>query len=107
MTKIASVNDKTLPSLLASSTLPVLIDFGATWCGPCKVIEPYVEKMAEDWKGRVTVVKVDVDDSPNIAMQYQVMGVPTLILFKDNRAVERTSGMQPLEKLVDRFEKHL
>ncbi len=107
MTKITPVNESTLPTLLASSKLPVLVDFGATWCGPCKMLEPSVEKLAENWKDKLSVVKVDVDESPNIAMQYQVMGVPTLILFKDNKALDRTSGLQSLDKLIERFGKHI
>lgn len=107
MAKITSVNDSTLPKLLASSILPVLVDFGAAWCGPCKMLDPAVEKLAESWEGKITVVKVDVDESPNLAMQYQVKGVPTLILFKSKAPVERTSGLQPLERLVERFRKHL
>lgn len=107
MTHLTSVNETTLPKLLTSSSNPVLVDFGATWCGPCKMLEPSVEKLAENWKDKVSVVKVDVDESPAVAMQYQVMGVPTLILFKNNMAVERTSGLQPLDKLIERFGKHI
>lgn len=81
MSNIKSVNETSLSTLLTSSKVPVLIDFGAVWCGPCKMIEPYVEKLASNWKDKVVVVKVDVDESPNLAMQYQVMGVPTLILL--------------------------
>jgi thioredoxin 1 len=107
MSNIASVNETTLSTLLTSSIVPVLIDFGAAWCGPCKMIEPFVEKLAVNWKDKALVVKVDVDESPNLAMQYQVMGVPTLILIKDNKPVDRTSGLQPLEKLVERFGKYI
>jgi thioredoxin 1 len=107
MSNIESVNESSLPTLLTSSKVPVLIDFGAAWCGPCKTIEPFVEKMAENWKDKVVVVKVDVDESPNLAMKYQVMGVPTLILLKDNKPLDRTSGLQPLEKLVERFGKYI
>jgi thioredoxin 1 len=107
MSNIASVNETSLSTLLNSTKVPVLIDFGAVWCGPCKMIEPFVVKLAEDWKDKVVVVKVDVDESPNLAMQYQVMGVPTLILLKDSKPVDRTSGLQPLVKLVERFGKYI
>lgn len=107
MAKITPVNESTLPALLASSTLPVLVEFSAAWCGPCKMLEPVVDKLAESWGGKAVVVKVDVDESPNLAMQYQVMGVPTLILFKAKTPVDRTSGLQPMERLVERFGKHL
>ena len=107
MSNIESVNETSLSTLLTSSKVPVLIDFGAAWCGPCKMIEPYVEKLASNWKDKVVVVKVDVDESPNLAMQYQVMGVPTLILLKDSKPVDRTSGLQSLDKLVERFGKYI
>lgn len=103
MSHITPVNDATLADLLKSSSLPVLVDFGATWCGPCKMIEPHVEKLAETFQNKVQVVKLDVDESPNTAMQNQVMGVPTLILFKGGKVLERTSGLQSYEKLVERF----
>jgi len=103
MSYITPVNDASLADLLNTSTIPILVDFGATWCGPCKLIEPHVEKMAETYQNVIRVVKLDVDESPETAMRNQVMGVPTLILFKDGKAIERTSGLQPYEKLVERF----
>jgi len=107
MTKLISVNTASLNDLLKASTLPVLVDFGATWCGPCKMIEPLVEKLAQQYEGLMTVVKLDIDESPDTAYTYQVMGVPTLMLFKNGTVVERTSGYQPYENLVSRFSKHL
>ena len=107
MSFITPVNETSLADLLKTSPLPVLVDFGATWCGPCKMLDPFVEKMAEAWQGKITVVKLDVDDCPFAAEQNQVMGVPTLILFKAGKPVDRTSGFQPYEKLVERFSQYL
>lgn len=86
---------------------PILLDFGAAWCGPCKLIEPVLLKLETSWQGKVAFGKVDVDESPDLAMQYQVMGVPTVILFQRGQAVERASGYLPENRLVDKFSPHL
>ena len=82
----------------------VFIDLYATWCGPCKMMAPAVEKLAEEYEGRAVIGKLDVEESMDIAGRYGVMNVPTLILFKDGRAVERKVGLQSasdLRKLLD------
>ena len=82
----------------------VFIDLYATWCGPCKMMAPAVEKLAEEYEGRAVIGKLDVEESMDIAGRYSVMNVPTLILFKDGRAVERKVGLQSasdLRKLLD------
>jgi thioredoxin 1 len=81
---------------------PVLVEFGAPWCGPCRLLEPVLEELAGAYGDRVDFYTVNVDDSPQLAMDYQVMGVPTVILFKNGEAVERITGFRPrnaLEKL--------
>ena len=72
---------------------PVLIDFGATWCGPCKVADPIVEKVAEAFGGKVRVVKVDIDNSPELASKFQVRGVPTFIFMKEGKELDRQVGL--------------
>jgi thioredoxin 1 len=89
------------------ASLPVLVEFTAVWCGPCKMLEPVVKQLAQAWEGKVRVVKLDVDEDPNLAMDYQVMGVPTLMLFKNGQPVERVSGYQPKDRLEKKFLPHL
>ncbi len=86
---------------------PVLVDFTATWCGPCKMLDPIVEELAVEWQDKVKVVKVDVDNNPDIPMQYQVMGVPTLMLFIDGTPQHRMSGYKPKPKVIKEFSKLL
>ncbi len=104
---ISKVSEATFQSEVLQAASPVLVEFTAVWCGPCKMLEPIVKQLASDWGGKVHVVKLDVDDNPDLAMQYQVMGVPTLILFKQGQPVERTSGYQPKERLASKFLVHL
>lgn len=85
---------------LISSELPVLVDFYATWCGPCKMMSPILEDVAVKMKGQVKIVKVDVDKNPNAAEAYQVRGVPTLILFKHGKQVWRQSGVVQANQLI-------
>lgn len=89
------------------ATKPVLVDFGAEWCHPCKRLDPVVEELAEAWGDRVSVLKLDVDEQPDITMRYQVMGVPTLILFKDGQPVERMTGFAPRRRVENIFQPHL
>ncbi len=107
MAEIKSISDGTFEIEVLKADRPVLVDFGAVWCGPCKMLDPEVHKLAEQWAGKLKVVKLDVDDSPDIAGDYQVMGLPTLILFKNGKPVERVSGYQPKDKLEKKFSSHL
>jgi len=86
---------------------PVLVDFTAVWCQPCKMLDPIVKQLATDWGDKVKFFKLDVDDSPQIAVDYQVMGVPTLMLFKGGQPVERVTGYQPKDRLQKKFAPHL
>lgn len=98
------VTDETFDSEVLSSDLPVLVDFWAAWCGPCRMIAPVVESLAEDYRGRLAVAKLNVDENPDTASRYQVMGIPTLILFKGGQPVERFVGYLPKEDLERRVE---
>jgi thioredoxin 1 len=107
MPELDHVGESNFRSEVLESKSPVLVDFTAVWCSPCKMLEPVVKQLAADWQNKVKVVKLDVDDNANLAMEYQVMGVPTLMLFKDGKAVQRVTGFQPKERLVSKFSPHL
>jgi thioredoxin 1 len=107
MTDIPKISADNFKTDVLESAVPVLVDFTAVWCGPCKTLEPVVKQLAEQWEGKVKVMKLDVDDHPQLAMEYQVMGVPTLMLFKHGQPVERVSGYQPKDRLEKKFSPHL
>jgi thioredoxin 1 len=107
MADISKVSEDSFKIEVLESSQPVLVDFTAVWCGPCKMLDPVVKELAADWDGKLKVAKLDVDDNPNLAMQYQVMGVPTLMLFKNGEPVERVTGYQPKDRLKKKFSPHL
>lgn len=84
-----------------------LVDFWAPWCGPCKMIAPVLEDLAKDVEGKANIVKLDVDENQATAAKYEVMSIPTLIVFKDGEAVDKVVGFQPKENLAEVIEKHL
>ncbi len=89
------------------SDIPVLVDFWADWCGPCKMLAPTIEQLADEFTGRAKICKVDVQENPSIAESFAISGIPTLILFKNGKAVETMVGVQPKETLQKMIEKHL
>jgi thioredoxin 1 len=107
MADILKTSEGTFQKEVLDAALPVLVDFTAVWCQPCKMLDPVVKQLAEDWDGKVKIFKLDVDDNPQLAMDYQVMGVPTLMLFKSGQPVERVSGYQPKDRLQSKFTPHL
>jgi thioredoxin len=82
------------------SDLPVLIDFWAEWCGPCKALSPIIDELAGEYAGRVKIAKLDVDAEPGLAGQYNVLSIPMVALFKDGEVVERSVGLKPKDRLV-------
>jgi len=107
MPEIVHVNEDNFQSEVLQASQPVLVDFTAVWCGPCKMLDPVVKQLAAEWAGKVKVVKLDVDDNPNLTMQYQVMGVPTLMLFVDGQPSQRVTGYQPKDRLAAKFTPHI
>lgn len=90
---------------ILSGELPVLVDFWATWCGPCRALSPTVDEIAEEYAGKVEVVKCNVDDADQIAMQYRIMSIPTLLYFKGGQLVDRTVGLVDKDDIVARLSK--
>lgn len=86
---------------------PVLVDFWAPWCGPCRMIAPVVEELSQQYAGDLAVGKVDVDKCPDLAKQFRVMSIPTLILFKDGQVIDQKLGYQPKDALEDMIKKAL
>lgn len=93
--------------LIAQNQLPVLVDFWAECCGPCHMLAPVVKELARQWKGRVTVIKINTDEKPELSQRFGISSIPTLILFKNGREVHRLSGAAPIERLRTEFEPHL
>lgn len=85
----------------------VLVDFFATWCGPCKMLAPVVEQLAKEYRGRVAVYKLDVDEAQEPAMQYQIMSIPTLVFFRNGKETERIVGMVSETELLEAMERNL
>lgn len=79
------------------SSVPVIVDFWAPWCGPCRMVSPVIEKLAGKYSGKVKVVKVNVDDNQELAMKYEIMSIPTIMLFKDGKVVDKAIGAAPSE----------
>ncbi len=93
------VNTQNFQDEVLNSKTPVLVDFYADWCGPCQMLSPIVEELEGEYQGKVKIVKLDVDASQDIAMQYGVMSIPTLIMFKEGAEVKRTQGALPKSTL--------
>jgi len=99
MAEVIEVTDGNFEEQVLKSSLPVLVDFWAVWCGPCRMMGPVVEQMASEYDGKVKVGKLNVDDNPDTAARYGVRGIPTLILFSNGKVKAQTVGAQPREAL--------
>ena len=106
MSSFETINEDNFTEQVLKSTLPVVVDFGAEWCGPCKRLDPILEKLNQEWGGKVRMVRLDVDVNAGVVAQYQVMTLPTLILFKGGAEQERLIGLQSRERIIDKFSRH-
>ena len=104
---LVQISDKTFASEVLNSDLPVLVEFWATWCGPCRSISPIVEQLATEFSGKVKVTKLNVDESPATPSQYGVRGIPTLILFRGGKILDQIIGAVPKARLKALIEKAL
>jgi thioredoxin 1 len=99
--KIVTLTDATFDEHVKSADVPVLVDFWAEWCGPCKMISPVLEEIAEEQAGKIQIVKLNIDDNLDVTRRFDVMSIPTLILFKDGEPQMRLIGAKPKGQLVE------
>jgi thioredoxin 1 len=107
MAEPMAVNDANFETEVVKAQGPVLVDFWATWCGPCRMVAPVVEEIAGEYEGKLKVCKVDVDSNQQTAMKFEIRSIPTLILFKDGKAAERIVGFMPKDRLLAKIKPHI
>ncbi len=105
--RVVHLTDETFDDNIKDLAGPVLVDFWATWCAPCKIIAPLLEQLAEELGARVTIAKVDVDDNGDLANRFGIRSIPTLMVFKDGKVVDQMVGAAPKEQIRKLVEKHL
>lgn len=99
MSKPVAVDDSNFDQIVLQAEIPVLVDFWAAWCAPCRMVAPLVEELAEEYDGRISFVKLDVDQNPKTASKYGIMSIPTLLIFKKGEPVSHTVGLRPKAEL--------
>jgi len=104
MSKPVEIEEAKFNEAVLQAETPVLVDFWAPWCGPCRMVAPVVEELADEYEGKISFVKVNVDDNPKIASQYGIMSIPTLIVFKAGQPVDTIIGFRPKEELKKSLE---
>jgi thioredoxin len=107
MSHTTNLTDETFDEAIADAATPILVDFWAVWCGPCRAVAPILESLAQELDGQVRIAKVDVDAHPGLAQRYQVRSIPTMILFRDGAPVERLVGVLGRHQLLDTLTPHL
>lgn len=105
--KTQDVNEANWEDVVLDSATPVLVDFWAEWCGPCKMVTPIVNEIAEEYDDKLRVVKVDADANPELVATYNVMGIPALLLFKDGAVIDRVTGYKPKAQILSKFAPHI
>ena len=107
MSNAVAVTDATFEAEVLNSPMPVLVDFWAAWCGPCRAIAPAVDEIASEYQGKLKVVKLDVDQYGEVSGRYNVLGIPTLLLFKGGQVVEKMVGARPKAAMIASISPHL
>jgi len=105
--KISHITDGTFDEEVLKDDVPVLTDFWAQWCGPCRTIAPVLEEIAQEYDGQLKIAKINVDENPETPARFGIQGIPTLILFKDGEPVERLVGAMPKDRLLSHIRPHL
>lgn len=101
------LTDATFDTEVIKSDLPVLIDFWAAWCGPCKMIAPYIEELSNEYEGKAKIAKLDVDNNQNTAMNFGIRSIPTLLIFKGGNVVDTIVGAVPKQAIIDKLNSHI
>jgi len=105
--KVLTIKSDNFDELVLKSSVPVLIDFWANWCGPCRVVGPIIDELAEEYDGRFKIGKVNVDEESELAIKFNVLSIPTMIVFKDGNQVERVIGARSKKELKELLDKYL
>lgn len=104
---VQNITNENFDEIVLGSDKPVLVDFWAEWCGPCQMLGPVIESLAEEYEGRAVVGKVNTDEEQELAIRYRVMNIPTVLFFKDGREIERRVGVMPPDAFVQILEENL
>ena len=107
MSNVSDVTDVTFEAEVLKSSIPVLVDFWAPWCGPCRAVAPVVDEIANEYKGRLKVLKLNTDENPKTAQSYRISGIPSLMVFKNGQPVEQVVGAVPKSTLSSAVDKHV